>query len=85
MSGLDFVVAVLCFVSASVMCGPMPQQQPKNDGQLQQKQEDQQQKLAIENYTNGLVGNPKIRENYLNCFLDNGPCSPEANSIKRKS
>lgn len=62
-----------------VRCGPMPRQQ---DGEQDRRQE--QQKYAVDRFTTGLVGNSKIRENYLNCFLDNGPCSPEASNIKRK-
>jgi len=50
----------------------------------EQNHRQEQQKYAVDHFTTGLVGNPKIRENYLNCFLDNGPCSPEANNIKRK-
>jgi len=58
----------------------MPQQNI-NGGQNERQDE---QKHAIDHYTTGLVENPRIRDNYLNCFLDNGPCSPEARNIKRK-
>jgi len=73
-------VAIISGVVSAVQCGPMPQRQI-NGGQNPLQEE---QKHAIDHFTTGLVGNPKIRENYLNCFLDNGPCSPEANNIKRK-
>jgi len=76
---LVFVAIVLGFVSM-VQCGPMPEQ--RIDGGQNRRQE--QQKYAVDHFTTGLVGNPKIRENYLNCFLDKGPCSPEAKNIKRK-
>jgi len=49
-----------------------------------QNRRQEQHKYAVDRFTTGLVGNPTIRENYLNCFLDNGPCSPEAKNIKRK-
>jgi hypothetical protein len=58
----------------------MPQYRINSD----QNQRQEEQKHAIDHFTTRLVGNSKIRENYLNCFLDNGPCSPEANNIKRK-
>lgn len=63
-----------------VQCGPMPEQRIAGG----QNHRQEQQKYAVDRFTTGLVGNPIIRENYLNCFLDNGPCSPEAKNIKRK-
>ncbi|XP_015372322.1 PREDICTED: putative cyclin-dependent serine/threonine-protein kinase DDB_G0272797/DDB_G0274007 [Diuraphis noxia] len=74
---LVFIAIILEFV-LTVRCGPMPRQ--RIDGEQNHRQE--QQKYAVDRFTTGLVGNPIIRENYLNCFLDNGPCSPEANNIK---
>ncbi|XP_026819489.1 putative mediator of RNA polymerase II transcription subunit 26 [Rhopalosiphum maidis] len=74
---LVFITIILGFVS-TVHCGPMPQY--LIDGDQNQRQEEQ--KHAIDHFTTRLVGNSKIRKNYLNCFLDNGPCSPEANNIK---
>jgi len=58
----------------------MPQQKT-NGGQNERQDE---QKHAIDRYTTRLVENPIIRHNYLDCFLDDGPCSPEARNIKRK-
>jgi len=63
-----------------VKCGPMPEQRIAGG----QNHRQEQQKYAVDRFTTGLVENPIIRENYLNCFLDNGPCSPEAKNIKRK-
>lgn len=73
---LSFAV-FLCVVS-TVLCGPMPQQRTNEQRRTEQNHH------AVDNFNNGLVANPKIRENYMNCFLDHGPCSPEANKIKRK-
>ncbi|KAE9542965.1 hypothetical protein AGLY_002876 [Aphis glycines] len=74
---LVFTTIILGFVS-TVQCGPMPQY--LIDGGQNQRQDVQNH--AIDRFTTRLVGNSKIRENYLNCFLDDGPCSPEANNIK---
>lgn len=76
---LVFTTIILGFVS-TVQCGPMPQY--LIDGGQNQRQDVENH--AIDRFTTRLVGNSKIRENYLNCFLDDGPCSPEANNIKRK-
>lgn len=72
-------IAIISGFVSMVQCGPMPEQ--RIDGGQNRRQE--QQKFAVDHFTTGLVGNPKIRQNYLNCFLDNGPCSPEAKNIKR--
>ncbi|XP_025190479.1 putative odorant-binding protein A10 [Melanaphis sacchari] len=77
MLNLVFISIILGFMS-TVLCNPLPQFQI--DGGQNQRQEEQ--KYAIDRFTNRLVRNSRIRENYLNCFLDNGPCSPEANTIK---
>lgn len=67
----------MCVVS-TVIGGPMPQDRI-DFGQIEDEQ-----KYVVDRYTTGLMENPRIRENYLNCFLDNGPCSPRARHIKRK-
>lgn len=71
-----FIDVVLCVISL-VICDPLPQQQNTNG-----KQDGQNQ--AMDFFATGLVENPRMRKNYLNCFLDNGPCSPEVNSLRRK-
>lgn len=77
------ISAVLCGITMA-MCGPTPQQNPApNDGQPLEKQNEHAQ--TLDNFANRLVGNGRIRDDYLNCFLDNGPCSPAANGLKRKS
>lgn len=78
---LYFVAVFMCIVS-TVMCGPMPQPSWIDDDDEEQYQS--QNERAIDRFSTKLVGNRRIRENYLDCFLDNGPCSPEASNIKRK-
>ncbi|XP_050542613.1 allergen Tha p 1-like isoform X2 [Daktulosphaira vitifoliae] len=60
--------------------------QPIQVGRPQSIQEPNQrqneQKQAVEHFTSSLVENPHIRERYLNCFLENGPCSPDARNVK---
>lgn len=36
----------------------------------------------VEQYTTEIVQNDKIRDVYINCLLDKGPCSNDANNIK---
>lgn len=77
MSELYLSSILMCVVS-TVIGGPMPQDR------IDFRQIEDEQKHVVDRYTTGLVENPRIRENYLNCFLDNGPCSPRARHIKRK-
>jgi hypothetical protein len=78
MLGLHFIV-VLMYVVSTVMCGPMPRPLWFDDDD-----EKIQNERTIDRFSTKLVGNRRIRENYLDCFLDSGPCSPEASNIKRK-
>lgn len=77
MLGLYYNAVLMCVMSTAI-CSAIPQHLFE-DGPFQN-----QRKHAIDFFSTRLVGNPKVRRNYLNCFLDNGPCSPEAKNIKRK-
>lgn len=76
----SYLISVVFCGIAMVMCSPMPQHQI-NDAQFQKEKEHTQ---TLDNFANRMVGNTRIREDYLNCFLDNGPCSPAADGLKRK-
>lgn len=79
MSVLYLNSVFLCIVPMMI-CSPTPQQQNSNGNQDRNDEQNQ----AIDSFTSGLVDNPGVRKNYLNCFLENGPCSPEVNSVRRK-
>ncbi|XP_050423215.1 uncharacterized protein LOC126834994 [Adelges cooleyi] len=51
-------------------------------GEQQPDYRQNEQKQAIERFSHNLVANPRIRKNYLMCFLDHGPCSPDAQNLK---
>lgn len=80
MLGLHLFAVVMCVVS-KVMSDPMPQPLWIGDDDEQYQIQNER---AIDRFSTKLMGNRRIRENYLDCFLDNGPCSPEASNIKRK-
>lgn len=85
--GLQHFVAavVLCAVS-TVMCGPMPRPLwiDDDDDDDDKRHQARQNERVIDRFATKLVSNRRVRENYLDCFLENGPCSPEASNIKRK-
>lgn len=74
-----YAAAVVLSVVSTVTGGPTPQHDI-NGGYLISRATDPN----VDVFSDKVVSNRKIRKDYIACFLDNGPCSPEAQVIKRK-